>query len=477
VTPLTKEQENRKMLAAILGIDEEEAARRLEAAVLVTAGMDDASQRIARQILHMLDRTVAVSSEVEVATRAMTEVIVGAAAPRSASPARVWVGSDAGGIRVAKDPFDHLAPTEHAIFGLIAACYACGMALRFALGRGLPFAGSDAILVSPRELLGDDMGLIDLPCHLGETVLAGAGAVGNGFLYGLQHFKPVGRLHVVDPKHVHDGILNRCVWFTDADLNEAKAVAIVARSQAAFPTLELVSHVTTIKEFTGQAGAPRLERLITTVDSRRARRSLQTEIPREVFDASTTGIAEVVLHFNEQPSELACLSCIYQREGGEVQHEAHVAETLGISEENVREGFISRRVAELLCAKFPELKPEEVEGKAYDSLFKARCAEGKLLVAADRQVLAPFCFVSVLAGAYLALEFVRRINAGRIVAPFNYWRLSPWHPPVAALRAMRPIATDCEYCSESAMRETAAALWHGANASAASMAKKESHLV
>jgi hypothetical protein len=409
----------------------------------------------------MLDRTVTASSKVDAAPHAAVEVIVGAAAPRTAGAATVWVGSISAGIRIAKDPFDQVPMTEHPIFGLIAACYACGMALRLALGRGLPFAGGDPILVSPGELLGDDLRLIDLPCFLDEAVLAGAGAVGNGFLYGLQYFKVIGRLHVVDPKQVHDGVLNRCIWFTNQDLKEAKSVAIVARAQAAFQTLVLVPHKKTIKEFTLQVDAPVLERLITTVDSRRARRMLQTEIPREVFDASTTGITEVVLHFNEQPSELACLACIYRREVGELQHEAHVAEALGVTVDDVQEGFISRRVANLLCAGFPELRPEELEGKAYDTLFKVRCAEGKLLSAADRQVLAPFCFVSMLAGAYLALELVRRINVGQITMPFNYWRLSPWHTPVRALRALRPIAKDCECCSESVIRETAASLWCG----------------
>src|SRR5439155_4371195 len=133
---------NRKMLSAILGIDDEEAARRLAAIVLVTAAADRASQRIADQIVQMLNRTLNASLEAHAALKASVEIIVGAAAPRTARAMRVWVGSLADGICISKDPFDQVPPTEHAIFGLIAACYACGLALRFALGRGLPFAGS-----------------------------------------------------------------------------------------------------------------------------------------------------------------------------------------------------------------------------------------------------------------------------------------------------------------------------------------------
>jgi molybdopterin/thiamine biosynthesis adenylyltransferase len=459
VSTMTRERENRKMLAAILGINEDEATRRLEATILITSASDEASQRIAGQIEAMLDRTVTASSEPGIAERSVVEVIVGPAKPRTSSVARVWVGSVAEGILVSKDMFSQIPGSEHPIFGLLAACYACGMALRFALGRQLPFGGNDLILVSPNELLGEDLALIDLPCHLGEAVLAGAGAVGNGFLYGLQLFRAIGRLHVVDPKHVHDGVLNRCIWFIEEDINEAKAVAIKKRAQRVFTSLELVPHVMTVKELCVPDYAPPLSRLITAVDSRRVRRSLQNEIPKEVFDASTTGIAEVVLHFNEQPSDRACLSCIYRQDSGEIQHEAHVAEVLGVSVEDVKEGLISSRAARLLCTTFPDLKPEDVMGKAYDTIFKARCAEGKLLTAADQQVLAPFCFVSILAGAYLSMEFVRRVNAGRISEPFNYWRLSTWHSPIPGLRALRPSRTDCEYCTESVMRDVAISLW------------------
>lgn len=47
-----------------------------------------------------------------------------------------------------------------------------------------------------------------------------------------------------------------------------------------------------------QGGGAWLKRLIVGVDSPRARRNLQTEVPGEVYDASTTGISEVVVHFS-----------------------------------------------------------------------------------------------------------------------------------------------------------------------------------
>ncbi len=449
------------MLAAILGIDEEEAARRLDVMALITVDPNDTtSQRIAGQIQAMLSRTIIASTTLAATRSVAVEVIVGRAVPRAIGSATVWVGPVPEGIRVARDSFSQVRWVHHRIFGLIAACYACGLALRCVLNDQLPYRGSDAILVSPIELLGADLWVIDEVCNLGQAMLAGAGAVANGFLYGLQHFQTQGTLYVVDPKDVHDGILNRCIWYEEGDIGRPKADQLVLRAQPRFPNLTLKPCIATVHAATAHVGMS-LTRLITTVDSRRARRSLQREIPRQVFDPSTTGIEELVLHFNMQPSRLACLSCIYRLEIEEMRHEKHVAEALGVSVSDVRSGFVSNDAAALICTNFPDLLPEAIIGKAYDTLFKARCAQGMLKTASDRQVLAPFCCVSMLTGAYLALEVVRRINTGNTAEPFNYWRLSPWHSPVMGLRALRPSRPDCEYCTDPIMREVAASLWGG----------------
>ena len=46
-------------------------------------------------------------------------------------------------------------------------------------------------------------------------------------------------------------------------------------------------------------------------------------------------------------------------------------------------------------------------GKAFDSLFRELCAQQALLTPSGEQILAPFAFVSNLAGALLALELAR----------------------------------------------------------------------
>jgi hypothetical protein len=52
--------------------------------------------------------------------------------------------------------------------------------------------------------------------------------------------------------------------------------------------------------------------------------------------------------------------------------------------------------------------------------FKVLCSEGKLLAAGNRQVLAPFAFMSVLAGASVAIERGCRLVLGMAACNFNY---------------------------------------------------------
>jgi hypothetical protein len=116
----------------------------------------------------------------------------------------------------------------------------------------------------------------------------------------------------------------------------------------------------------------------------------------------------------------------------------------------VKSNFISPDAARTIAARYG-LDAKEILGCAYDSLFKQLCGQGELKVDA-RRVLAPFGFVSVLAGVLLAIEVVRRTYTGQTAAPFNYWRVSPWRSPVGRMRDLRAKRSGCEFCDNQLRR-------------------------
>lgn len=455
--------ENARTLASLLKITAEEAAQLLQVALLISFDeRDRGAAEIAVHLKRLLTRTV---SEVRMNDRSSPpagEIAVGAAHPFLPAAVKVSVSQELIEIGANVSSAAVYAETP-AIVLLATACYAAGMALKAALGPQLAVSGpspNDGLNIPVEAILGADPAWLSRECELADTYLAGAGAIGNGFLYALARLRVSGSLVVVDPDVVTDGNLNRCVWFTDGDRTHHKTDRLCEAAAPFFPNLRLMPEAMTIQQLGKKQGQNNwLRRLIVGVDSRRARRRLQTEIPGEAFDASTTDVTECVLHHHQQPTDDACLACIYHETPDELSFERHIAESLGVELKDVKEHYISAGAARRIHQKYPYVPVEQLVGEAYDSLFKALCSESRLLTAENKQVLAPFAFVSVLAGTYLAIELCRRLAMGCEPHTFNYWRFSPWSAPVDALKQIRPRDEACEFCRQPVLRQTAQALW------------------
>ena len=135
-----------------------------------------------------------------------------------------------------------------------------------------------------------------------------------------------------------------------------------------------------------------------------------------------------------------------------------IRDSLGVPIKAVRSERISADCARMIANRFPTLDAAALEGTAYDSLFKRLCSEGQLRTVAGKRVVAPFAFVSVMAGALLALEIVRR-SAPAEAPSDNYWRISPWHPPLARRRVRRPRQPGCDFCGSPLLQRVNKHLW------------------
>jgi hypothetical protein len=446
-------RENVLTLANALGIAEARAVSLLSARVAVTGGSRECDRFCADLITSLLRRTFAeVGADI---AGAAVEVVVGDAPCRGGAPAAVFVHMDP--TRAVISPDQQGSPSRGdapRVLCLLAACYAAAAATRSIVGSTIAPARYP-IVVDLAALFGDDLPRLSCTSEFGVAHLAGAGAIGNAFVLGLSCLNTSGTLLVADSDSVSAGNLNRCFYFTDLDVGRPKAAVLCERAASDVQRVRLVPYAARLQDV---PGADHIERLIVAVDSRRARRHLQEQIPRTVFDASTTGVAEVVLHFNDVTKRgYACLSCVYRAEAVEDAHERHVAEALGVSVADVRAHLIDASAAAVIMTKHPGLS--NIEGEAYDTLFKQLCGQQLLVSAEGARVLAPFAFVSVLAGAFLALEFVRRVVRADAVALFNYWRASPWASPVFALRHTRAADPGCDFCGSPLLADVARRLW------------------
>lgn len=335
--------------------------------------------------------------------------------------------------------------------------------MKFLVGEALPVPAGGSLTVHAADVFGDSFDANER-FDIGTTWLAGAGAIGNAFVFALSLVNPQGVLHIADPDRVDGGNLGRCICFCDDDLRHNKAERLVEWAGPRMPSVKLIPHSKELAKVPERTDGAWLQRMVVAVDSRLARRNLQNELPGEVFDASTTDIREFALHFNRQPLKgSACLSCIYFNDAAEDAHAIHVAEALGVDLEDVRQRFVSANAAAKIAAKYPHVTVEEISGLAYDTLFKQMCGEGRLVASEDRQVFAPFAFVSVLAGVFLAIEFKRRLTNSASENTYNYWKVSPWSAPVSRGKRMRHARPACQHCSDPVLGKLGPALWDETN--------------
>ena len=454
-------RENAIALAAAAGLDSETAGKQLNFTVQLTHETSDQATHIGGELYELFRRTVQRVARDEIDADPAVEIVIGQVQRRTNAPV-VYVSLDEQQAVIGTESqpeFVGADPTTPRLLLLIVACYTAGFALNRVLSQYLPFSVPDPLTIRFDELT-SDVASLNRAVDIGPCYLAGAGAIGNGFLWAARHIDLCGELVVIDDDEVSSGNLNRQIWFERADIGAPKAQRLVELAQPHFANLVLTHRRCRLQDVPEKSSKAWLSRLIVAVDSRRARRQLQNEFPREVFDASTTDIREIVIHHNIQPNQYACLSCIYESDAAEHSREAHIAEHLGVSIADVRTERISAEVALQIVTQFPKLDALALNGMAYDSLFKQLCSEQQLgTIDGGSAVTAPFAFVSVLAGALLTLDIVEKLVANDAHF-FNYWRASPWHAPLRRRKILRSKQPRCVFCGDAVLSKVNEALWH-----------------
>jgi hypothetical protein len=350
------------------------------------------------------------------------------------------------------------------VLALLMACYAAARLAKILLGPSIdgaptwrPFSILDFKTASTQF---DWSATLDV----GDLYVAGVGAIGSAFLFALAaHGRATGKLTLVDHDDVDSGNLGRYTFFDTHDVGFRKTDAARKRLALFGMPLDIRTVDQRFERFYDgeQAISPSfgVPRLISAPDRRDVRRQFQSRLPREVWDAST-GPDQVVLHHNSFDPRLACLSCIYPETPDENAHFRHVAEMLGMPLERVMSGdVITDGDAVKIVDKYPEMSSSALVGRAFDSVFRDLCSSGKLR-GSDRVVLAPFSFVSGLAGVMLYLEFVKSLRSDVFAAfhNYNYAQLHPSFPPNPDFMELRASTPNCT-CQNAVVRRVFDSMW------------------
>lgn len=441
---------NMRALRELLGLDAETATRALDSIVLVTAL---AGSKLAEHLQLILGRTVTVTTDSPVSPPTL-EIVIGSLEPRSRASS-LFVEADSAVARIGNERRSSQLVPMHPIFELLTACYASALAIERIVDSG---GATRDVEIRFADYLAVDRLLV--PVRFARAYLAGAGAVGCGFALAAALLPLEGLLIIADHDDVDDSNPHRQVLYTAAHVGQPKARVAAAWVNDRQGSLRASGEECRLQEVSDRTDGAWLEQLVVAVDSRRARRALLEEMPLHVYDASTTGAEDVVLSFSTAANGYACITCAYPEDRAERAHEQHVAEALGVELEQVRAQHIEPDAAARIAARYPGVEASAIEGLAFDTVFRQLCGAGRLRAAeqSTKTVVAPLAYVSVLAGALLALEFYRRVGRRDVAEPFGSWHVHPARSPVPDLRRMHAARPGCA-CQKEAFALTVKEVW------------------
>jgi molybdopterin/thiamine biosynthesis adenylyltransferase len=287
--------------------------------------------------------------------------------------------------------------------------------------------------------------------NVGEVTLVGAGAIGSAMVYSLRSLENVlGQIDVVDRDKYSVTNLNRYVIATELTIGKSK-VETVKSILRKHSRLVVNAHDSLYNEF--KANHPQIDTLITAVDKKITRFNIQSDLPRLIIDAATTG-SQIDLARVDFGTEGACLGCVYLPDERDNQLLHFIAENIGLNYERVKylydssEGInaedvviISKKIGKAIdhCLNEPI---ESVYAHEYCGSDKIE-SNGNV----NETILAPLSFISALAGVMLACELIKdryfpenRIN--------NHFLIDTLKLPNPKLHSFKRKTPKCPYCND-----------------------------
>lgn len=358
------------------------------------------------------------------------------------------------------DPAEPFNP----ILSCVTACYAAARITKVLLGE---FVAGPSVW-RPFSILDFRTATEEFdwaaPLHLDHTHLAGVGAIGSAFLCALlAHGTADGILTLVDHDRLDGPNLGRYSFFQADDVPEFKVGAAKRRIDQANMHLKTEAIRERFETYYDNRYRDNhhfgVRRLVSAPDRRDIRRQFQSKLPRELWDAST-GPDQIVLHHNDFNPALACLGCIYPPHPDEQAHWKHVAETLGVPLQRVLSSEpITEQDARAITNNYSHLEAKNLIGRAFESVFRQLCSAGTLRTH-GRDVLAPFSFVSGLAGVLLYFEVVKSLRRDVFgkYQQYNYTQINPFYPPNPEFRQLRGSTAKCQ-CQDPSVRRVFEGLW------------------
>ncbi|MBP2252572.1 hypothetical protein J2754_002918 [Halarchaeum solikamskense] len=293
----------------------------------------------------------------------------------------------------------------------------------------------------------------------------GVGAGGGALVYALSTLSDLqGTVRLVDSDEVSASNLNRYLWAYADDVGAMKADVSQRLLMEAHPDFgsSIHSHPVPYEEYSDTVDSSELRLAVSTVDTARARKQIQWDLPETVLDAATNQQGDYVV-LRVEFGEGQCLACKHVGSGDGVEREmAALAETVGLDADTLvrmntnNEAFTADQVSVIEEQGTGEVAPPE-PGERFSDWFRQQCGHVDL-GGADMAVPVPF--LPVTAGILLAGEVIkdRHFPDHTVNNRFTHNMLSE---PREAMHYPANANPECSICQDEDVREFYRSKWDG----------------
>jgi len=276
---------------------------------------------------------------------------------------------------------------------------------------------------------------------LRDVHLAGAGAIGNGFLWALSRLTWRGTLHIVDPETITDSNLQRYVMAVASDRGKTKAI----RSASWMPRAKGRTVESRVMDWATHISAQQhvADTVVSALDSARVRIEVQASLPRQVFNGWTQG-GEAGVSRHRFLGTMACLACLYLPHGSALNEDQMVARALKLPDDEPTVRDIRQRLQQnkpterayleriAAASGAPIGKLLAYENQPLSSLYVGGVCGGAIMefhaAALDAHADVPMAFQSAFAGIALAAELARPTRLPHTVTQIDLLGTFPPRP-------------------------------------------------
>ncbi|MEQ1801887.1 MAG: ThiF family adenylyltransferase [Gammaproteobacteria bacterium] len=243
-----------------------------------------------------------------------------------------------------------------------------------------------------------------------DTLLAGAGAIGNAIALLLAQLRIEGRLHIIDRQRYGDENMGTCLLMDTSDwLNQPKAVRLTAwvkEHSTLTVTGEEISIEAAIAE--NRVGGLAVDLILNGFDDVDARREAQRLWPSVIVDGGISEVGAAVVQYRVDRPDSACLMCWFEA----AKHDEKTLQSrwTGLSSDSLRDS--NRQLSDQDIAVADEskrqwLRERQREGKTVCSIITEAQLATRLGIAANKGFRPSVPFVASASAALVVAAAIK----------------------------------------------------------------------